>query len=59
MQMAPADVRPSFMKWLTIPVKTFSRVDTITTYCIVLFGTLNKGEMVYRRHLNSAIYQRI
>jgi hypothetical protein len=44
---------------LAIPVKTFSRVDTITTYCIVLFGTLNKGEMVYRRHLNSAIYQRI
>jgi hypothetical protein len=42
MQKALTDVRPSFMKWLAIPVKTFSRVDTITTYsidsfCVVLY----------------------
>jgi hypothetical protein len=57
MQKAPADVCPSLMKWLAIPVKTFSRVDTITTYsidsfyivlyCIVLYCIVNKKFMCY------------
>jgi hypothetical protein len=47
MQKAPADVRPSFMKWLAIPVKIFSPVDTIATYSIdsfyiVLYCIVNK-----------------